>query len=213
LRKWRLEYEQHGSQGWAKPTERSSSPEAKIAELERVIGQLTVEYRVLDNLDTCPLTIEARHDLVDALKGTVSVRQLCVLLGVSRNWYYAAAEPTPTAEDTTLRDRIEAIVLEFPGDGYRRVTATLHREQEVVNHKRVLRIMREESLLCQLHRRCVTMTDSRHALGSYPNRIKELVVDRLNQAWQAEEVYLKEYTDFADAEWQVGHFIDAVHNA
>ena len=117
------------------------------------------------------------------------------------------------ADDTALRDRIEQIGLEFPGYGYRRVTATLHREQQPVNHKRVLRIMREESLLCQLHRRWVTTTDSRHALGSYPNRLKDLVVSRLNQVWVAEEVDIKEYADYADAERHLGHFIDAVYNA
>lgn len=49
-----------------------------------------------------------------------------------------------------LRDAIERIVLEFAGYGYRRVTAALQREGWSVNHKRVLRIMREESLLCQI---------------------------------------------------------------
>jgi transposase InsO family protein len=97
----------------------------------------------------------------------------------------------PDADDTALRDRIEQIVLEFPGYGYRRVTATLHREQQPVNHKHVLRIMREESLLCQLHRRWLTTTDSRHALGSYPNRLKDLVVSRLNQVWVADLTYIR----------------------
>ena len=42
-----------------------------------------------------------------------------------------------------LRDAIEQVVLEFPGYGYRRVTAALRREGWAVNNKRVLRIMRE----------------------------------------------------------------------
>jgi transposase InsO family protein len=33
------------------------------------------------------------------------------------------------------------------------------------------------------------------------------------KALKREEVYLKEYADFADAERQVGHFIDTVYNA
>ena len=41
-------------------------------------------------------------------------------------------------------------MLEFPGYGYRRVTKELYRRGWSVNHKRVLRIMREESLLCQI---------------------------------------------------------------
>ncbi len=81
------------------------------------------------------------------------MRQLCAILEVNRGWFYGAAAKRPNAEETALRDRIEEIVLEFPGYGYRRVTATLRREGWSVNRKRVLRLMREESLLCQLQRR------------------------------------------------------------
>ena len=118
------------------------------------------------------------------------MRQSCAILGISRSWYYAAVALTPT-DDPALRDRIEEIVLEFPGYGYRRVTATLHREEQIVNHKRILRIMREESLLCQLKRRWVATTDSRHELGNHPNRIKDLVVRRLNQVWVADLTYVR----------------------
>jgi len=125
------------------------------------------------------------------LKAQVSVRQICAILEISRSWYYAAQDPTPSEADTLLRARIEEIVLEFPGYGYRRVTKTLQREGQEVNHKRVLRIMREESLLCQLKRRFVVTTDSRHEFGSYPNRIKGLLVIRLNQVWIADLTYVR----------------------
>jgi len=69
------------------------------------------------------------------------------------NYYY-----TPTAsiwkdkQDADLRDRIEQIVCEFAGYGYRRVTKQLHREGILVNHKKALRIIRESSLLCAIKR-------------------------------------------------------------
>ena len=76
---------------------------------------------------------------------------LCDLLGVSRSWYYEQiAQPDQDAQDIALRDQIEHIILEFSGYGYRRVTRALLRQGIKVNHKRVLRIMREESLLCHL---------------------------------------------------------------
>jgi putative transposase len=87
-------------------------------------------------------------------------------LQVNRAWYYASQhstiEPTKLAEAVALRDAIEQIILDFPGYGYRRVTHALSRAGWKVNHKRVLRIMREESLLCQLKRHFVQTTDSRH---------------------------------------------------
>ena len=118
---------------------------------------------------------------------SLSIRQLCALLGVSRSWFYERAQvPTQAERDVALRDAIERIVLEFPGYGYRRVTAELHRQQWEVNHKRVLRIMRAESLLCQLKRSWVPTTDSRHGLRTYANLLAGLVVSRPNQAWVAD---------------------------
>jgi transposase InsO family protein len=135
--------------------------------------------------------VQARHRLVEELSGEMAVRRLCRILAVNRSWFYAAEQEEDRTDDTALRDRIEQIVLEFPGYGYRRVTATLHREEWLVNHKRVLRVMREESLLCQLKRHWVTTTDSHHALTRYPNLAKDLVLTGLNQLWIADITYVR----------------------
>lgn len=123
---------------------------------------------------------------------SLSVRQLCDLLSVSRSWFYQRPHaPTQAERDVALRDAIERIVLEFPGYGYRRVTAELHRQQWEVNHKRVLRIMRAVSLLCQLQRSWVTTTDSRHGLPTYPNLLAGLVLTGPNQAWVGDITYVR----------------------
>lgn len=129
----------------------------------------------------------------------LSLRQLCPLLGISRSGVYAARQQPraeAAAEAVALRGAIERIVLAFPGYGYRRVTHALRREGWDVNHKRVLRVMREESLLCQLQRRFVPATDSRHGLGSYPNLLRERELRRPNQAWVADITYIRLPTTF-----------------
>lgn len=128
---------------------------------------------------------------------TLSVRRLCAALGLSRSWWYARRAPQePDLAALALREAIEAIVLEFPGYGYRRVTHELHRRGWRVNTKRVLRIMRAESLLCQLRRRFVRTTDSRHRLGSYPNLLADQVLSGPNQAWVADITYIHLPTTF-----------------
>lgn len=127
----------------------------------------------------------------------VPLKDLCELMGVSRSWYYERPTPEHTAQrDIRLRDAIERIVLEFPGYRYRRVTAVLRREGWTVNHKRVLRIMRQESLLCRLKRRFVPTTDSTHAFGRYPNLIKDTKLDRLDQVWISDITYVRLPTTF-----------------
>lgn len=123
----------------------------------------------------------------------LSVQRLCELFEVSRSWYYEhLKQPEDDAEEIALRDRIEEIMLEFAGYGYRRVTHALAREGWRVNHKRVLRIMQEESLLCHLKKRFViATTNSRHRFPVYPNVLAGIVWERPDQAWVADLTYIR----------------------
>jgi transposase InsO family protein len=122
----------------------------------------------------------------------MSIRQLCRTLQVNRRWYYARlAQGELVDPDVELRDEIEQIILEFPGYGYRRVTHALVRAGWSVNHKRVLRLMREESLLCHLKRPFVPTTDSHHRFAVYPNLIKGLDVDAPDMVWVADITYIR----------------------
>jgi putative transposase len=69
------------------------------------------------------------------------------------------SEPSKRAEEGALRDGIAQISLDCAGSGSRRVTHALQRAGWKVNHKRVLRLMRDESVVCQLTRHCVQTTD------------------------------------------------------
>jgi putative transposase len=95
-----------------------------------------------------------------------------------------------------LRDAIQKIALEMPAYGYRRVTAELRRQGRVVNHKRVLRIMREDNLLCLRRRKFVVTTDSNHKLRVYPNLARDLKVTGLNQLWIADLTYIRLQLEF-----------------
>jgi putative transposase len=87
-------------------------------------------------------------------------------------------------------------VLKFSGYGYRRVTAELCRRGWAVNHKRILRIMREESLLCQLRPRFKVTTDSAHSFGSHPNLLKDVELDGPDQGWISDITYVRLPTSF-----------------
>jgi len=98
--------------------------------------------------------------------------------------------------EADLMDRIEAICLEFPRYGYRRVTHQLKHEGWEVNHKKVLRLMRESDLLCRVRRKWVKTTDSNHRFPRYPNLIKGMVINRLNRVWLADITYIRIRTGF-----------------
>jgi len=114
------------------------------------------------------------------------------------SFYYRpkAKSPERMEAEADLRDQIEAICLEFPRYGYRRVTHQLKHDGWQVNHKKVLRLMRESDLLCHVKRKWVRTTDSRHHFSRYPNLIKGMVISQLNQVWLADITYIRIRTGF-----------------
>jgi transposase InsO family protein len=115
-------------------------------------------------------------------------------MNLARSTFYHRGKiqnPDQMKAQADLRDRIEAICLEFPRYGYRRVTAQLRREHWCVNHKKVLRLMRESDLLCRMKRRWARTTDSGHDFPRYPNLIKGLAVSSKNQVWVADITYIR----------------------
>ena len=123
----------------------------------------------------------------------VSVRWLCQMFGVNRSWYLhqCLSKPASSLEaDTRLRDAIERLCLDFPGYGYRRVTAQLRRDGWTINHKKVLAVMRRESLLCHL-KRAFQPASPGSAKAAYPNLIKDLAVTALDQVWVVDITYIR----------------------
>jgi hypothetical protein len=123
-----------------------------------------------------------------------SLRQLFLLLGLSRSGIYAARQrpaPATAVEALALGEAFEGIVQAFPGYGYRRVTHQLRREGWRVNAKRVLRVMHEEALLCHGKRRFVATTDARHGFTGYPNLLRERAVRGRDEAWIAYITYIR----------------------
>jgi len=126
------------------------------------------------------------------LEGSLPIGRACDLARVSRVGFYRSYdEHEPRQADMTLRDAIQRIALENRFYGYRRVTAELRRQGLAVNHKRVLRLMRQDNLLAARKRRFVFTTDSRHTFAVYPNLAERLVLTDVNQLWVADITYVR----------------------
>jgi len=122
-----------------------------------------------------------------------SVERMCALAGVSRAAYYRRwGEASPRQEETELRDVIQRLALANRHYGYRRIGALLRREGWRVNHKRLVRIMREDNLL-SLRRPLFKppTTDSRHSWRVWPNLARHLAPMATNQLWVADITYVR----------------------
>ena len=111
--------------------------------------------------------MQQRHALIERMREQMpgfSVRKLCCLLQVNRQWYYQHRCLSAHQEyDQRLRAAIQELREAFVGYGYRRVTKALVRAGWKVNHKRVWRVMRQAGLTCRRKRRTVHTTDSKHS--------------------------------------------------
>jgi len=132
-------------------------------------------------------------------QGRLSVERMCHLAGVSRAGFYRHwQERAPAAEETDLRDAIQRLALAHRHYGYRRITALLRREGRLVNHKRVLRLMGEDNLLCLRRAAFVpATTDSRHDFPVWPNVARRLTLSGANQLWVADITYVRLGGEFA----------------
>jgi hypothetical protein len=97
-------------------------------------------------------------------QGDPTIARMCALAGVNRAGYYRNwAASAPRQEETAVRDLVQRVALAEKHYGYRRVAVELRRVGFAVNHKRVLRLMREDNLLCLRRRAFVpATTDSSH---------------------------------------------------
>jgi putative transposase len=122
----------------------------------------------------------------------VPVTRICSLLDVSRATYYRPE--VVRQESDWIREvvaRIEFLILKFAGYGYRRVAIQLRKDGYEIGQKAVRRLMREHSLLCQIKRRWVRTTDSKHGNKCYPNLAKDFALTGCNQLWVTDITYIR----------------------
>jgi transposase InsO family protein len=130
----------------------------------------------------------------------IPVKNAAELLGISKSGYYAWLKrrgyDNRAARNRPVVEEIMKIIHQFPGYGYRRVTRQLRRQGYVVNHKRVLRLMRENGLTFKVKKFKPVTTDSEHDNPIYPNLVRGLRITRPNQVWAADFTYIQLRKEF-----------------
>ncbi len=134
-------------------------------------------------------------------QGSQTIHRLCRQAGVSRAGYYRHWQKSaPRAHDTAVRAVIhDVVVADKRKHGYRYISEELWRQHGlIINRKRVLRLMRQDNLLCLRRKPFVPpTTDSRHKWRIVPNLVKGLELTGLNQLWVADITYIRLQEQFA----------------
>ena len=131
-------------------------------------------------------------------QGSLSIERMCERVRVSRaSFYRSLREQRPREEEMEVRSAIQQIALEHRRRyGYRRISRELRRRGMPVNHKRVLRMMREDNLLAVQPRAFMITTDSDHGFEVYLNLARRMKLTGMNQLWVADITYLRLKAEF-----------------
>jgi putative transposase len=126
-------------------------------------------------------------------QGEGRIERLCALANVSRASFYRSwAQAQPDEEEMALCDAIQRLALAHRHYGHRRIGALLRREGWAASPKRVLRIMREDNLLCLRKKAYVpATTNSNHGWRVYPNLARHMVPMAPDRLWVADITYIR----------------------
>lgn len=134
--------------------------------------------------------------MVEELSSQYPVRELCLVLQVTRSGYYTWCRGQETAREVAnrlLTEEIRRVHQHKKGRyGSPRITEQLRREGHRCNHKRVERLMRKNGFRgCSSRKRRVCTTDSNHDQPVAPNLLLNRVApSRPNEVWVADITYV-----------------------
>ena len=137
--------------------------EERVRDLERLLGRKTMEVEILKEALARSEFKKTELAALVAAEGRFPMKAVAETIGVARSHLHDKVHRAPKPrgpyrkpEDDTLVQLVRRLVDERPTYGYRRITALANREraragEPAVNHKRVFRIMRQNSMLLARH--------------------------------------------------------------
>jgi putative transposase len=134
-----------------------------------------------------PASIDLKRPLIEPSNCHLSIRRQCELLDINRSSFYL--EPAAESEENLrLMRLIDQQFMRTPFYGSRRMTASLERSGEMVNRKRVQRLMAQMGLeaIFPRPRTTIAATDAR----VYPYLLRDRVLTRVNEVWSSDITYV-----------------------
>ena len=117
---------------------------------------------------------------------SLSLAQQCRALSLNRSSLYYKRK-TMSDADETLLNQIRDVWEQYPFYGYRRICVALNKQGITVNHKRVLRLMQDAGIQAIYPQPKTSVKNKDHR--TYPYALKDMQVDRANQAWATDITY------------------------
>jgi putative transposase len=119
---------------------------------------------------------------------TLTIERQCQLVGIGRaSFYRQPCRESP--ENLRVMRWLDEQYLKTPFYGIRKMTERLRQTGEVINHKRVQRLMRLMGIEGMTPKRGLSYANKSHKI--YPYLLRGVKVSRPNQVWSTDITYLR----------------------
>jgi len=134
------------------------------------------------------LSVQEKRMLIDKNHPELSVADQCQLLGLARSNYYH--EPLgETLLNIQLMHRLDELYTKYPFYGIRKMTEVLQQEGNLVNPKRVHRLMRKMGIQAIYQKPNLSKKHPEHRI--YPYLLRGLSITCPNQVWSSDITYIR----------------------
>lgn len=129
-----------------------------------------------------------RRAFVKTNHSDISIGRQCELLGLSRSGFYYQPKPE-NEKNIYLMRRIDEIYTKYPYYGAPKITAQLNREKEMVNHKRIERLMSIIGIQAIRPKRNLSKNGKNHV--KYPYLLNKVDINHPNHVWGTDITYIR----------------------
>ena len=127
--------------------------------------------------------VEQKHDTINSLK------RRCELLRVNRSTMYYKHKNKDLDAEMDIINEILDICRYYPCYGYRKIQVLLAAKGYHINHKKLQRLLSQQGLRAIYPKKKTSIGNKQHKV--YPYLLRNLAIDRPNQAWQVDITYIK----------------------
>lgn len=131
--------------------------------------------------------------MIEPSHSQIPIIRQCELLDIPRSSYYYRPKPI-SQENLNLMKRIDEIYTKFPYYGQPRITAQLHREGWLANHKRVEHLMRIMGIQAIYPKPNTSRPNLNNSV--YPYLLKGVDINRPNMVWGTDITYIRAYKEW-----------------
>lgn len=139
------------------------------------------------------LSVREKKGLIEPSIGLISLQRQCSLINLPRSSYYYHPIEIPLSE-IEIMHKIDRLHTKLPFYGSPRITAALRREGEIINHKKVERLMKQMGIFAVRPKKTLSGRANDHLV--YPYLLRNLKVSRKDQVWSSDITYIPLYEDY-----------------